>query len=272
MAAERHIRVLLSGWGGDQGALPTGHGYLGSLMFRGHWKTVWHELRALSGGNLRRLPKVMKWHLLLPWMPDMLYDRFIPLLRHGWSPILKPAVLESIKRVAPLDKNRYRVYVGTRRHQLYELQKSSYLARIESWTVGGAEQHIEYCYPLLDRRIVEFGLGLPARQTLRNGKMRFFLRQATDGLLPAPLPWEKVGGDPVMLRANHAMSQSVQRAMIHRLAQKDIPCGRLYCLDETQVARFDATFDTSPLWSTYASAARCEYIWQAQAEHFHPIV
>ncbi len=49
------------------------------------------------------------------------------------------------------------------------LSEGAIQQRIESWTAVGHDKNIEYTYPLLDKRIIEFSLAIP--EELYNNKM-----------------------------------------------------------------------------------------------------
>jgi asparagine synthase (glutamine-hydrolysing) len=56
--------------------------------------------------------------------------------------------------------------------------------RIEDWAISGAEHGIEYCYPLLDRALLEHILTLPPRMFVRKGERRWLVREVARGLVP----------------------------------------------------------------------------------------
>jgi asparagine synthase (glutamine-hydrolysing) len=58
------------------------------------------------------------------------------------------------------------------------------LNRLESWAASGRRVGIEYRYPLLDKRIVEFALGLPAEMFRRKGHPRYLFRYVVRDFLP----------------------------------------------------------------------------------------
>jgi hypothetical protein len=61
--------------------------------------------------------------------------------------------------------------------------------RMESWAAHGAAIGLIYTFPLLDRRIMEFALGLPGRMFFRNGWKRWLYRTAMEGILPDVVRW-----------------------------------------------------------------------------------
>ncbi len=50
MAAEVGIRVLLSGWGGDEFASFNGRGFYAEMFLRGRWDSLWREAQATNEG------------------------------------------------------------------------------------------------------------------------------------------------------------------------------------------------------------------------------
>ena len=56
--------------------------------------------------------------------------------------------------------------------------------RLDTWAASGVRHGIEYRYPLLDRRVLEFVYSIPADLFIRNGQTRWLMRTAMDDLLP----------------------------------------------------------------------------------------
>ena len=83
-----------------------------------------------------------------------------------------------------------------RAKQAHWLQHDHLSRRIEAWAVSGARHGIEYRYPLLDRRVLEFALGLPPEQYLRGRWSRWVMRRALDPVLPPEVCWNPDKRDP----------------------------------------------------------------------------
>ena len=66
---------------------------------------------------------------------------------------------------------------------------------------SGARHGIEYGYPLLDRRVLEFALGLPPEQYRRGRMNRYLMRHALGALLPATVRWHVSKQDPIRTEA-----------------------------------------------------------------------
>ncbi len=64
------------------------------------------------------------------------------------------------------------------------LTEGSFLACLSSFDMAAQHLGIEWRFPFLDRRLIDFTLQLPARLRFRNGMIKLVLRQAMEGILP----------------------------------------------------------------------------------------
>ncbi len=201
LAQAEGIRVMLSGWGGDELAAFNGRGYLADLWRRGHWRTLWRESRAY--GQLRgyRTAQVLRGKGILPHIPD----RFLPFTT--WSvwpmprehqdtltvpPLLHPDIAAQLAEADPGPPEQMRrERPGVRRNQLDLLAHGHLTTRAEWWATEAPEAGLDYRYPMLDRRLVEFSLGLPPQLYVRGGWGRYILRQALEGIVPPRVQWNK---------------------------------------------------------------------------------
>jgi asparagine synthase (glutamine-hydrolysing) len=99
-AAREHVRVLLSGWGGDEGITAKGHGYLAKLWRRGHWRTLHRELTLQSqhagASRLRRLKHyggLVYGRVCWPSVPTPVLALLQPYVASGTLPVsfIRPA-------------------------------------------------------------------------------------------------------------------------------------------------------------------------------------
>ncbi|MEQ9021200.1 MAG: asparagine synthase-related protein, partial [Pseudomonadales bacterium] len=78
-------------------------------------------------------------------------------------------------------------------------------ARLESCTLMAARYGIEYRWPMLDIRLVEFFLAVPAEQKLGKGGVgRYLHRRAIADLLPQDLVWRDKDMGPLIVTAEPA--------------------------------------------------------------------
>ena len=187
-AAERGVNLLFSGWGGDEFISTGDRGIETDLLRRMKLKTFFKRSRI-------RHPRL--------FIHDMFYYVINPALG-----ILDRRVARSLRNDARYLKKKFRrsrrrelrdFYFHTSRRQahlrllrLYHLQE-----RCEYWTVNGYRNGIEYRYPLLDRRIIEFMLRLPSELLCEPGLYRPLLRIIDEDLLPDEIRNHTGKDDPV---------------------------------------------------------------------------
>lgn len=177
------IRTLLSGYGGDQ--LVTGHGtgWQEELVKSRSWAGVWHEVCARSKhfrGRVRGLLSILKHGY---------FKRTFP----SWNKqLLRTAINPAFAEANRYPKRYYEYPIRPRRGSVRErecavIQSAEIVHRIEHSAVSAATYGVEYRYPLLDIRLLEFCLSLPTNQKMRNGMRRRMIRLATVGILPDAL-------------------------------------------------------------------------------------
>lgn len=203
-AAQQDMRVLLSGWGGDEALTFNGRGYFAELFQQGRWWTLYRELKLRSelyGLNLRR-PFFEK--VILPLLPDSMYSRLEYLMNKTDSLATQSAYIQPqfAKRIQshieqlPHEPQLLRERTGIRTNQCMLLNHGHLTNRIESWAISGAKNKLVYSYPLLDRRILEFALGIPVDLFFKHGWKRYLFRSATESMLPDKVRWNKTKREP----------------------------------------------------------------------------
>ena len=205
-AAQSKIRVLFSGWGGDEAITFNGRGYFAELFQQGRWWTLYRELKlrgGLHGINLRRqiFDKVF-----LPLLPDRIFALIEEQLnlkeQHSQSSYINPQfareVQAQIAQLPRLDRV-FREQAGVRANQTMLLANGHITNRIEAWAISGAKNNLVYSYPLLDRRILEFALGIPVDLFFKHGWKRYLFRSATESILPHRVRWNKTKIEPAWL-------------------------------------------------------------------------
>ena len=189
-ASRMGMRVLLSGYGGDQCVSFNGRGHWAHLLLRGRWRTLAAELRAWDWPPRRSLAH-LALSLLHPRLP-----RTLRLWRSGQSVhppmFIDPGFARRAKPSAPPIPR----MIGVRRAQLFFLLNGEIGAALERDRVQAVRWGMEYRYPLLDRRLLEFALGLPPEQFRRVGHSRWLMRHALRRALPPEVCWNRRKDDP----------------------------------------------------------------------------
>ena len=189
-AAARGVRVLLSGWGGDECVSSNGLGHWQHLLLSGRWRQLAAECRDQEDAAVRFLARIA-----LPLVHPRLLVTLMRLrdglpVRRRW--LIDPAFARRAKLPAA---SAWRA-IGVRRTALGLLEAGHLVDRIEGWAASGARRGIEYRYPLLDRRLLEFALGLPPEQFRRGRWGRWLFRHAHTRMLPAEVCWNRIKSDP----------------------------------------------------------------------------
>ena len=259
-AEHRGVRVLLSGWGGDEGVSCNGRGYYESLLLRGRWARLCAEFRASGKG-----PYLFLAEVLLPLAHPDLLRRLRRLLR-GKGPRRRRRLVDPAfaRRAKPLPQPILRRF-SVRYAQLWLLRSGHLGERMEGWAASGARRGIEYRYPLLDRRLLEFALGLPPEQYRRGRWNRWLMRHALGAalrgapsgtsaggpVLPPEVCWNRSKADPARIdplydsfaEALPALRRELLRRAPARACYVDMP--RL--LDSLDADRFRAMPRMGPI-------------------------
>ncbi len=202
-ARERDVRVILSGWGGDELISHGGRRAFTDAAVQGKFATLLREVYR----EARQQPRGIRAIPGLAWR-----EALAPLLRHLSDAVTGRASDPQSGRadwllkcarpefVAIVQRQAARSYHGralrVRDEQLGLLRQGHLPNRTESWANAGRADGIEYRYPLLDKRIVEFALGLPPECYRRQGSQRFLFRQAVSGLIPEHIRWNNYKREP----------------------------------------------------------------------------
>ena len=188
-AAAMGVRVLLSGCGGDECVSFNGRGHWQHLLLSGRWRALVTHCRAQDG----------TWRLLVPVVLGLLHPA-LPVTLNRWRDgvgarrrwFIDPAFA---RRTQPLVKPAERL-IGLRRTQVRFLRDGHLSEFQEQWRARGVRSGIEYRFPLLDRRLLEFALSLPPEQFRRPGYNRWLMRHALRRVLPPEVCWNRSKDDP----------------------------------------------------------------------------
>jgi asparagine synthase (glutamine-hydrolysing) len=184
-AAARGAQVLLSGWGGDEGASFNGRGALAEALLAGHWWRFAQEVRACATNEGCSPAAVLRAHVLPFLLPEAV-SAFVQRLR-GRAPNSVPVAMARLLRreamggVTPLQPPMHPDAIA---NHLRLLTGPVITRRPEYWALTGARTGIAAAFPLLDRRVIEFALSLPSTLFLRGGVWRRVYRDAMIGILP----------------------------------------------------------------------------------------
>ena len=201
-AAGLGMRVMLSGWGGDEFITFNGRGFFAEMFLHGRWVACFRELKQRAVLNESSLWSDFKGKVIVPLLPDWVVGR-LPIEKLNRSersrklpPFFQPEFTARLRAAKQLPEDHLRERAGVHAQQLALLAHGHLTQRIEGWAQAGGQLGIEYRYPLLDRRLVEFALGLPPDMFMRTGRKRYLYRQSMQGILPDDVRWHNVKDVP----------------------------------------------------------------------------
>ena len=199
---ENDSRIILSGWGGDEFI-----SYGGGRSF--YTELFWSGKPFIS---LRELFKVVKhFHrdnyvtvfikrilkeIILPKLSKKFFERLYQYpyqyriyqnIITGFGLVNEP--LMSYFKVG-ISHNEKKIKIGRRQETINMFNEGYIQQRLESWNASAFKNRIEYRYPLLDKRIVEFALGLPVQLFREQITGRFLYRKSIEDLLPKEIIWK----------------------------------------------------------------------------------
>ena len=194
-AQQEKVNVLLSGFGGDEVVTSQSSGYLNELAKNNEWKELKTDLKN-QYSNKRKYPQALiKLYLKtkLPRIYNLL--RTLKFQKPWWYAKFKNLALNhNYKKQLNIKKRYFDYYKNIERITLQEksierITHPHVSQRLEYCSLIARKYGIEYRYPLLDIRLIEFYLSVPARLKARNGIGRYIIRRAIEGIVPEKIQW-----------------------------------------------------------------------------------
>jgi asparagine synthase (glutamine-hydrolysing) len=187
-ASGQQTNLIFTGWGGDE-FISIGHSGVDlDLLRRGKLRTFFRR------NPINKPAKFIRHFLFFVVFPafHILDPRAVRSFRNEVRYVRKPFKKSDRKAISDF-------YFHTSRHKMhlnalnfYNLQE-----RCESWGIMGFRKGIEYRYPLLDRRIIEYMLKVPSELLCKTYNFRPLLREIGKGILPENVRLNESKNDPV---------------------------------------------------------------------------
>lgn len=187
---------LLSGVGGDEGASYNGANLYAGLLRQGRLRTLARELPARARRDGIPLARAVRDRLLLPLLPEPVHRLFgrrgaAVYGKLGILGFLSPALRDEVqaRSMPPV------LQTNTAGERVTAFADHHIPSRCTYYAILAARHGLAVSFPLLDRRVVEFVLSLPAHLFLADGFSRQPFRRAMRGVLPdrVRLAQSKVG-------------------------------------------------------------------------------
>jgi len=178
--------IIFSGLGGDEGISYDGTGYVNELIARGQYSKLREYVQ--TGTDLRRWRLYRQYIKLLinyhvPWIADILQKDWKK-ERYRSFALQQHLARKYRMRSSFYSSHSFPVKPEVRAMQHFRLNYPHIPERIEETSLLAEPNGIEYRYPFLDVRLVEFFFSLPSDQKVKDGTGRYLFRQALKGILP----------------------------------------------------------------------------------------
>jgi asparagine synthase (glutamine-hydrolysing) len=224
-AKREGIRVLLSGWGGDEAFSAHGIGMLPYLFFRERrWRFCLNALRRQAGGlrQIRTFLGLVRDELLGPVLPDGLFN-----LLAGSNGMFAHACYLRADRASRFPRRRstrgpvFRPVADPMEYLRRGIDHGHIGERMKGWAHWGAEAGLQYRYPLTDRRLMEFVLGLSPRLLLLEGQTRALPKRAFADIWPEGAGKDDPANEGRRQRARHRFLAQTAAFLQEKAGQTD---------------------------------------------------
>lgn len=165
------VRVLLSGWGGDEAFSSHGYGYLAWMLRHGR---MWDAARAVDIRRKRFGLGTAAGYVwrdgVVPMLPDSLFRKVSPL--YEYFPDQCFADRELIRHASDagiLNEKPLRIHSQPTILDQEMLAQGHIATRMETWATWSSEKNVVHRYPLTDRRLLEFILSLAPNERFDRG-------------------------------------------------------------------------------------------------------
>jgi len=202
-AKEKGVNLIFSGWGGDEFISCGNRGVDADLVRQFAWKSF---LKKYPLRNPKRFLAAILFNWLFPsW--GRAYSK------HKTDPLVYQYIRKRLGSNNIPRKKRFK-YNSRRRVHLQLLAMYHLANRAEDWYVHGQQYGIEYRYPLLDKRIVEYMMKVPSHILVSGNNHRVLLREIGKGVLPEAVLKNKSKDDPVKSHYFRAAAEEATQELI----------------------------------------------------------
>lgn len=186
-AGKQGTSIIFSGLGGDEGITYDGSGYFNELISHAQYARLGDQIQTIAGRRGSRFYRRFI-HLLInyytpPWMFNLIKKDWKKARYRSFAP------QRSLARKHRVKKRFYSSHTipakaDVRAIQYFRLTYPNIPERIEETSLLAGPYGIEYRYPFLDVKLVEFFYSLPSEYKYRKGMGRYLFRAAMKEILP----------------------------------------------------------------------------------------
>lgn len=195
-AFKNEVSVLLSGFGGDEGVSNQAYGFLDELKEKSEWRSYKYELKCHCQLRNKRFTYALIKAYLSRFMPEFIHNQRRNRYQYKWLKVryntfaLDPkfeAEMNAFDRYVKIKSNYYSKDV--RDSQASRLEANIVSLRLEQSYLVAQKYGIDYRYPLLDVKLLEFYYNIPSNMKYQDGYGRFLFRKTIERILPKKIAW-----------------------------------------------------------------------------------
>jgi len=206
-AIQKSVNLIFSGWGGDEFISFHYFGIDSDLFFKLQWRSFFKR-NPIS--KPKKLIRTLIYKIFLPAVSLRYYRRKKSFSAH--SKYINFQKKDKRKTINDLFYWRSRKEIHLRYLYLYHLTE-----RTEDWNINGCRTGIEYRYPLLDKRIIEFMLKTPSKLLINGGTSRTLLREIAKDLWPDKINSTLSKNDPARINHLYTLEDEVITALFDEI-------------------------------------------------------
>ncbi len=214
-------RTILSGWGGDELATYHGQSFYADLFMHGKFLRLFKEVkvRMKKKKGFKPLLGFIYHCISIPLVARNLYCK-MPKITCDEATF--PFVQKEFMTMVEKENNRYRILTmqpqkTIREHMMAYWDNAHIQSRIESWETASKTTKIEYKYPLLDKRIIEYILGVPVEYFVQDSIGRYLFRNIVKDLLPKNIVWNNTKTEPQRVKRLSILSLDALKHIVSDL-------------------------------------------------------
>jgi asparagine synthase (glutamine-hydrolysing) len=185
-AQQKNIGVMLDGWGGNFTVSWTGNHekYLSGLMKKGRWNAYIQEVNACRKANHIPVWRAFMSSVAKPFIRPVWQEQFRRFCNRNRK-LIRKDLIRSMRKNDPVMTIDYEA-TNALNPGLFHYFRNGHTARsFELAAAFGMESR----QPAMDKRLIEFCLGIPQYQYIRNGQNKMLIRRAMAGMMPESVLW-----------------------------------------------------------------------------------
>lgn len=186
VAGNLETSIIFSGFGGDEGITNNGSGYYNELIRNGQHSKLRDAIKSIAhrrGNRFYRQLVKLYINYYAPWVFN-LYNKDWRRVRYHSCALKKSLARKYRMKRRFFYKTPVPVKSDVRAIQYFRLMYPNIPERIEETSLLAQQHGIEYRYPFLDVKLLEYFYSLPSEYKIKDGMGRYLFRLAMKGFLP----------------------------------------------------------------------------------------